>query len=696
MPDSMVEPDFSATESTTEDPSSETTHTHWLVGVVETLGFDTAAVQAVSALTPAAEAWDTICSEWLLTEEELAERVADYFRSNLADLEAADPHALRLVTESLARRYGVFPVRESGRQLVVATCDPTDLMAEQTLGFASARKILFEIAGPNAIQEHIDNHYSPNTFVEQLLASSEDEGIVEIDALPEADQLDSSDAESEPVIRLANLILRDAIRQGASDIHFQPEAYGGIVRLRVDGVLRPYMQLPAAALVRVVARMKVLGNMDIADRFRPQDGRARTRIDGSRYDLRISTVPARRSEKAVIRVLDQSRTIGGLDDIGLTDPELIALRQALSHRDGIVIVTGPTGSGKTTTLYSAIRELAKEEVNVMTVEDPIEYELAGITQIQVEPKRGVTFASCLRAILRQDPDIVLVGEIRDAETAEMAVQAATTGHLVLSTLHTNDAIGSVRRLLDIGLNRPSIADTLRAVLAQRLVRRTCTSCAEADPERRKLCRDCGGTGYRGRRPLVEVFEPNSPIRRLIVEGGSLRELELAARRNGMRTMATVAEELILDGTTDRAEVERVLGLREEKPTDIGPPLVMVVDDDPADRLLARTFLEQAGFKVIEACDGVEALDLLQTTSGISLAVVDLNMPRMDGLELLTVIRETPATALLPIVVLTGSEEGAQEIRSLESGADDYLRKPIDPQRFLARVRGALRRAQAIA
>lgn len=670
---------------------------HWLIAVANVTGLLDRPLVNIGPLTSAADVWERICDEAELTGEELAIEVASYFRIGLANLNGADPRARRLVTEGLARRHLVFPLLDNGRHLVVATCDPTDLIAEKTLAFASARNVVFEIAPPGAIQRMIEQNYSSTAFVEHLLANSDTEGVVEIDSLDDySEAVDESEAEAEPVVRLVNVIIRDAIQHGASDIHLQPEGFGGVVRLRVDGVLRPYMQLPVAAMTRVVARIKVMGDMDIADRYRPQDGRARVRIDGARYDLRISTVPTRRAEKAVLRVLDQAQTVGGLDDVGLTTPELIALRRALTARDGIIIVTGPTGSGKTTTLYSAIRELSDETVNIMTVEDPIEYEMAGITQIQIEPRRGVTFAKALRAILRQDPDIVLVGEIRDAETASIAVKAAMTGHLVLTTLHTNDAISAIRRLVDIGVERSAIADTVRAILAQRLVRLVCGDCKEGRTRSGAACTVCAGTGYRGRRPLVEVFEPDGGLRSLMVQGAPLAEIAHAADERGMRTLGAVAVELVEAGVTDQKEVARVLGTRGIRREVETQPLVMVVDEVDEDRLLSCAFLEQAGFRVTEARNGVEALAELDRTPGVALVVADLTMPRMGGLELTERIRSTPACALTPVVVLTESTDPGAEVALLDAGADDYLKKPIDQDHFLARIRAAMRRTGSVA
>src|SRR5205085_4852194 len=388
----------------------------------------------------------------------------------------------------------------------------------------------------------------------------------------EPEAVGQAEVESAPVVKLTNLILRDAIVQGASDIHIEPGPKGGSVRFRVDGVMRHYMHLPMVALNRVVSRIKVLGKLDITDRIRHQDGRSRIALEGRYVDLRISTVSTRDAEKAVIRVLRPEST-RKLDEIGITPRELARLRQLLNCRDGIVIVTGPTGSGKTTTLYSAIREIATGELNISTVEDPVEYELPGITQIQVDPKRGVTFANSLRALLRQDPDVIFVGEIRDNETAQIAAQAAMTGHLVLATLHTNDAMSTIARLQDLGLDRQSIASTLRGAIAQRLIRKVCADCAQpligslteeeetlgarygVLPLSRAMgCKRCGNTGYRGRLPLVEVAIITPALADMIASGATANALQRAAISQGMAPMRDVAVARVRRGETTLQEV----------------------------------------------------------------------------------------------------------------------------------------------
>jgi type II secretory ATPase GspE/PulE/Tfp pilus assembly ATPase PilB-like protein/ActR/RegA family two-component response regulator len=671
----------------------------------------------VALETALPEAWTAVARATGLSDSDLAARVANHYRLSVADLQAGEASALSLVPEKTARRFLVYPLRATDRQLVVAMANPTDLDAEQALGFASGRAVVGEIAAPAAIQEAIDKRYAPDRILERMVdrvgAKLVDDVRIVEDAAPEA--VSTQEVDSAPVVKLANLILHDAVSEGASDIHLEPGRDGGTVRFRVDGVLRPFMQLPLAALNRVVSRLKIMGKLDIADRLRPQDGRARVQVANRTFDLRISTVPTRDAEKAVIRILDP-RSTRKLEDLGVPGPELARLRRLLSYRDGIVVVTGPTGSGKTTLLYAALAELATGAINIMTVEDPVEYELAGLTQIQVESKRGVTFASALRSILRQDPDVVFVGEIRDLETAEVAIQASLTGHLVLATLHANDAVGAIARFTDLGVDRAKIATTLRGAVAQRLARRICQQCmqrvlgpaaAEEAPLSARYgvqpvvravgCERCGKTGYRGRLPLLEVLMTNPTIEGLVTHGAPASQVQKAAVSGGMRALRDVAAERARAGDTTLQEVERVLGelggaASEDLTTAASTPHLLLVDDDPVARGIARAVLEKNGFRVSEAEDGAAALERLDGSPDFALMVLDVEMPRMTGREVLSRVRQSVHTAGLPVLVLTGSVADEIEAQLMDEGADDYIRKPLEPARFVARVKAALRRA----
>lgn len=744
--------------------------THWLVEVARRGGLTGADRLGVGRDVPIADAWTAVARGTGSSLEVLAEVVARHFRLKVADMAESEEKAVRLLPESIARRFLVFPLREDYRHLVVATSDPVNLDSEQAIGFSSGRTPSFVIAPPYIIEEAILQHYAPDQAVEQFMSGLDGDVGGLIHFMEEEDEQkatspDVSELSAGPVARLANMILEDAVAKGASDIHIQPMARGGVVRIRVDGVLRLAAQLPQAALIRVVARMKILGRMDIADRLRPQDGRARIGFGDRTFDLRISTVPTRSAEKCVIRILDPGQA-RALAEAGIAPHELTRMQRLLTQKEGILVVTGPTGSGKTTTMYAALRQVSNEDINIMTVEDPIEYELPGLTQIQVEPKQGVTFASALRAILRQDPDVIFIGEIRDGETAAIAVQAALTGHLVLATLHTNDAVGAIRRLADLGLDEAAITQTLRGSVAQRLIRRACPACkvpiaGPLSPEEVRLaeefkvqptvravgCDQCNHTGYRGRIPIAQVMLMTSEIEELVVSHAPHGDLVERAREGGMRSLREAGAERVGQGITTLQELERVLGdVESGESSDAGAAAAepagtpvqgvaaaggearsgdrrkgtaaatatpsepesaaaaaeaaedvperirsLVVDDDPATRIIGKALLESLGHEVFQAGDGLEAIKLLRGPDPINLVVLDLGLPGKSGREVLADIRGNVSTAGIPVVVLTGSQEPEAEMEVMDAGADDYLRKPLDPSRFLSRVKAALRR-----
>ena len=735
--------------------------THWMTRAVLKAGFDGADTLAFGQSASVEDIWASTIAACGVTPAELASALASAYRIEVADLEAADPTAAKLIPGSVSRRFGIFPVKHRHRELVIAASNPTSMEFEQEVGFASGRTPTLAVAPPDEIAKAIDRAYSPEASAASLLEKVRVEfdaaNIVEIrmdgESIPEARI--AAEAGAGAIIRLANIILNEAVVRGASDIHIQPTAGTGLVRFRLDGVLRSGMQMPLPVLMRLVSRIKILGGLDIADRMRPQDGRATIAVAEKKYDLRISTVPTRLAEKAVIRILDPQGT-GTLDDSGIGVDQVRRIRRVLSNRDGIFVVTGPTGSGKTTMLYRALREIGTEDVNIMTVEDPVEYELPGLTQIQVEPKQGMTFASALRAVLRQDPDVVFVGEIRDRETAEIAAQASLTGHLVLSTLHTNDAIACIRRFVDLGLESATIAETLRGALAQRLIRRVCPHCAEVTTGplttqeetlqdrfgcpvtiRAKGCDHCVTQGYLGRIPVTEFLRPSRDFVGLILDGAPPFALHEQARGEGMRTLLESALDQVRAGVTTLEEVERVVGstytapekvasgsgvgdaaastdpqavhegagsvvdagpaegsrLAGESAAEEAPTHVLIVDDDREVRLIARCILEDLGYRVSEAANGIEALARLAKGEFFALMILDLAMPILGGREVLSAVRGSLATAGLPVVVLTGSPDPSAEIELMEQGADDYIRKPIDPPLFQSRVKAAVRRAR---
>ena len=534
---------------------------------------------------PVESLWEEVLKRGLATDDQVVKAVAKRFRMREADLSSVSQQARELVPEALARKYRVLPLSISDSILDIATADPLDLDCERTLAFALGRTVRMSIAAPKRISDRIDEVYRPENVFEKILENVQ--GTYDVENITDtADDeelnLGISRAGERPVIQLVDRILAEGIQSRASDIHLEPEETGISVRYRIDGVLRQVMVLPKPAGVPLVSRVKIMAQLDIADRLRPQDGRARVAVSGNRVDLRVSTLPASQGEKVVIRILDQRSTILSLDSLGLLPDEMTRIQELLQAREGIVLVTGPTGSGKTTTLYSMLRAVQGRGVNIVTVEDPVEYRLQGIVQVQVNEKAGLTFPAALRSILRQDPDVILVGEIRDKETAMIAIQASLTGHLVLSTLHTNDAASSVTRLVDIGVESYKIAAALKGVVAQRLMRRLCPSCRELAigevPDRLKKffpeqgtlyravgCTECSMTGFRGRLAIEEVLQATDEVERRIAGNESVERINDAAREGGMRSLWESGVQHVRQGETTIEELLRVLEAPQEQP-----------------------------------------------------------------------------------------------------------------------------------
>jgi type II secretory ATPase GspE/PulE/Tfp pilus assembly ATPase PilB-like protein/ActR/RegA family two-component response regulator len=557
----------------------------WLAPTLEEL----IGVEKVQAIRESDESsgslWETAVGSGAVSDEEVLSALSRRFRIKLADLSQSDRMARETVPEQVARQYQILPLRITDSYLEIASSNPFDLDCEKTLAFATGREVRVVLASPSNIEDRIEELYQPENVLEQLIegmGATEMEVTQLDDAADLTDdlQISAEEASQRPVVRLVDLIFSEGILARASDIHIEPEEGGIAVRYRIDGVLREHMRIPRAAGLPMISRIKIISGLDIADRLRPQDGRARVAVNGIPIDLRVSTLPAALGEKVVVRVLDTSQTVLSLDSLGLSKSEAEKIRELLGNRDGIILVTGPTGSGKTTTLYSAIRHVQSEGVNIVTVEDPVEYRMAGIVQVQVHEKAGLTFASALRSILRQDPDVVLVGEIRDRETAQIATQASLTGHLVLSTLHTNDAPNAVTRLVDIGLEPFKIASALRGVIAQRLMRRLCPTCKEVwmepiPPKLRKWipeasalhravgCPECAMTGYRGRFSIVEMLEMSPEVERRVGAGETADRIADAGRAGGMRSLweSGLSHVLLGDSTVD--ELLRVVDVPQE-------------------------------------------------------------------------------------------------------------------------------------
>ncbi len=700
-----------------------------------------------AALLPAG-AKDTIrreLPEWVAStaiklgadETAVAAALAKAARVPLAGLERIDPGAAHFVPEAVARRYAALPTSATNRGIRIATANPMDLDAEQALGFVAGRQVEFDYALPDPLMRRIEEIYRPEHSIERLVSGLGTTATVET-AVEEIKVYDTGTAVEAPVAKLVDATIADAVHERASDVHFEPFDQGLLIRYRVDGVLREVMRVPRSAAGVVIRRMKVVAKLDVSDPLHPHDGRASARVDGKLWDLRVSSIPiARYGEKVVVRLLDPSTGIAPLSGLGLWPDELAAFENLLKNREGVVLVTGPTGSGKTTTLYSALDRIRSTGINVVTVEDPVEYRMDGVNQIQVNEKQGFTFATALRSVLRQDPDVVLLGEIRDEETARTAWQAGLSGHFVLSTLHTNDAVGSIARLVDLGIEPYKMASALKGVLAQRLLRRLCPSCAapvavEALPENARPpadferpiqllgargCGKCAFTGYRGRMAVEEILTVDGEVAELIASGTLGEPLAAAARRAGMRPLFDAGLRRVWVGDTSYDELFRVVGETSLRPSGeaaapavavpaaaapdeaepmaasleaASHPLVLVADDDPAMRTLVTTILTAQGMRVAEASDGIAALDEAQRLRP-ALMLLDMDMPRLDGLGVLETLRRRLIGRAVPVIVVTARDDPAIESRCIELGAEDYITKPIQPASLVARTRAVLRR-----
>ena len=500
---------------------------------------------------------------------------------NLADFEI-DPEVLKLIPKEVANRHQVIPINRSGNTLMVAMADPSNIYAIDDLKFVTSYNIDVVVASETAIADALEKYYTSSvSFDDVMIDFVEDEEDLEFaeDMEEDINVLDlEKSAGDAPVVKLVNLILLDAIRKNASDIHVEPYEKQLRIRYRIDGVLYEVMKPPFKLRHAITSRLKIMSSLDIAERRLPQDGRIKMKMGrGKEMDFRVSVLPTMWGEKIVLRLLDKSNLQLDMTKLGFEEQALADFKEALHKPYGMILITGPTGSGKTTTLYSALSELNKTTTNLSTCEDPIEFNLFGINQVQMNDAIGLNFASALRAFLRQDPDIIMVGEIRDFETAEIAVKAALTGHLVLSTLHTNDAPSSVSRLLNMGIEPFLVASSCNLIGAQRLVRKLCQECREpvdipaqtlvdigVPPEdvesfqvmRGAGCRTCANTGYKGRIAVYEIMTITEEVREFILNGASTMELKREAIRQGMKTLRMSAITKLSEGMTSLDEIVR--------------------------------------------------------------------------------------------------------------------------------------------
>uniref|UniRef100_A0A832I688 Pilus assembly protein PilB n=1 Tax=Eiseniibacteriota bacterium TaxID=2212470 RepID=A0A832I688_UNCEI len=516
----------------------------------------------------------------LLKERDVVQLLAEQFSLAIADaqrLSQADPEAVQLVPEHLARQAGLLALARHGDRLEVAVGDPLDVVSLDHLRALTGCTLTVWVARPSEVREAIDEFYQEIRASEQvgaildkldLSASPEEDADVDLATLRQQ-------VEDAPVVRLVNLMLAEAIDARASDIHIEPQRDRVAVRFRIDGLLHEMMKPPKNLQMAIISRIKVLSDLDIAVRLLPQDGRLTVHLPDREVDIRVSTLPTAFGEKVVMRLFDKQAFTREIGNLGVEGEPLAVFRRSIRQPYGMILVSGPTGSGKTTTLYSALHEIKSVHKNLVSVEDPIEYHIEGVNQVHANHKVGMTFARALRSILRQDPDVIMIGEIRDAETADIAVKSALTGHLVLSSVHANDAAGTVTRLIDMEVPRYLVGSAVTMVMAQRLVRRVCERCKEwftAEPDhvaalgddagllvgrriaRGRGCLACKQTGYQGRIAVFEVLELTKPVRRMVLDGMNEDHIKQRAIADGLLTLRKAGIRKILDGITTVDEV----------------------------------------------------------------------------------------------------------------------------------------------
>ena len=515
--------------------------------------------------------------KWI-EEDTLLEALSERFGIPRVKIDAysIDPSVVKLVPREMAQRYKLIPLFKVQNTLTIAMADPLDIYALDAVRYHTGLQVQEVIATEKDIEAAIKKYYSMVDSMDQVISNLETENVVDLEGSDKIEvQEDASDEAS--IVKLVNLILIEAVRDRASDIHLEPDEKVFRIRYRVDGLLREISTPSLNLAPMIISRIKIMAELDVSEKRIPQDGRFRIKAEGREIDIRVSILPTVHGEKAVLRILDSKNAIIELDRLGLAPDTLEKWKEVIRSTEGIILITGPTGSGKTTTLYAALNAINSIHKNIVTVENPVEYKFPLINQVQINPKIGLTFAAALRAILRQDPDIIMLGEIRDVETAEIAIRSALTGHLVLSTLHTNDAPGAIYRLIDMGIEPFLVSSSMIAVMAQRLVRILCPHCKAEDSEAVALlqkegrlsrveetkifkavgCRNCKNTGYSGRTGIHELLVLDEQIRKMIMEKAPAEQVKQYARRHGMRTLGEDGLKKVFAGITSLEEVMRV-------------------------------------------------------------------------------------------------------------------------------------------
>ncbi|RIL09694.1 MAG: type II secretion system protein GspE [Proteobacteria bacterium] len=636
-----------------------------------------------------------------------------------------DNFRLQEVSLQQWRDMRALPVELGDNFLVVAYANPLDPNSIRSLQMRLRLEIRPAIASEEKILNIVSKKLNAsNVFdLDSILEQGSEELLKQRSQQPDAhfeSKVEGEDVEAPPVVRLVNKILCEAVERGASDIHLHPENDGLNVKVRIDGILQPLFGVPAHLGKSTISRLKLLSGMNIAEHRKPQDGRLRIKTGFGVKDLRLSCAPTVHGENIVIRVLTSDLTRINFETLGFNSDQKGHIERALRGSSRVILSTGPTGSGKTSTLYACLLALCDGKNNIITIEDPIEYRIHGISQIQVNPKSGLSFAEGLRSILRQDPDIIMVGEIRDAETGSIAMQAAQTGHLVLSTLHTNTAAGAITRLQDLGVPAYLVASSVSTIVAQRLVRRLCPNCAESESEVRladysslgldpsvvkkaKGCEECSNTGFKGRSGIFSMLDITDELRVLIRKGCSEIEIEECAAQGGYRTLQQAGIEQLNDGITSIDELERVLGplSAARMPTlqngshapspGISKRRLLLVEDEENTRMVLSLLFEREMFDVEQAADGLEAIEKIYSLPP-EIIVCDLMMPRMNGIELIQKLRNDPRMRSIPVLMLTAANTENNELEAIGRGADDFVSKTSDSKVLVARVHRLLERS----
>jgi type II secretory ATPase GspE/PulE/Tfp pilus assembly ATPase PilB-like protein/CheY-like chemotaxis protein len=658
-------------------------------------------------------AWPKVAEACRLHDVKFTQRVAGHFRIGVADVNTYDPQAVKLIPEAVARRYGVLALSATQTSIVIATSDPTSRAAHKEIVAHAARQPVFMMASPSMLGPALERAYAPSRAPKnalQTLVARVAESDFQVVTNEGQGLFTSFELEDPAVVKLTDVILQQAVRYRATEIHVEPGAQQGRVRYRIDGVLQHVVDLPPAAHNRLVARLRHIAFEQPG--HNPDDGfKIRAGADLERVG-HLLTTPTPDGELVSIRVVDPAE-VPSLDSLGFDGLEGRKIRQVLSRSEGLVLVTGPARSGTTSFIYAALSALRNQ--HVISLEGRPEMVVPGVTQIRFDPMTGLSFAETLQQLLDRSPDVLHAGEIRDLPTARITLRTAVTGRKVLATVHTPDAVSGIRRLVDMGLAPGRLGESLHAVISLRLVRKLCPDCArpfdrERDaksreaklasvlgirPTRRAVgCKACAGTGYRSQIPIPEVLVVTPELRAVMNRSPNDVELLRAAQADGMRTFAEVGLERVKNGETTVEEIERVLGIvpvRDETADTVGP--VLVVDDEEEDLAIIASVLQSMGFKIVEARDAQAAKEMLDSgDEAFSFMMMDLYMPGMDGRELLRGVRQSLSTQSLPVIVLTGSANPRDELELLEAGADDFLLKPVVPDRLEARVRAVLRRS----